>query len=71
MSSKDISKEIVKLLRRTKFPVTTRYISKRVKIGWSTAFVYCIRLKIEGKINGTKDENYQGNGEGRHWSYKR
>ena len=71
MTKVDISKEILKVLRKSKHPLTTCKIATMIGIAWSTAFIHCIRLKTEGKINGTLVDDYKCNGEGRLWSYRR
>ena len=54
---KNLNKEIIEILKKSKNPISTREISLKTDKAWHTVLTRCLRLQLEGKINGFKAGN--------------
>lgn len=52
-----IDKAIIKVLKESKNPVSTREIALRINKAWHTVNSHCLRLQVAGKIEEIKMSN--------------
>lgn len=50
MAKKEVGKAILKLLKSSPRPLSTREISETLKIAWHTTDRYCLKLQLEKKV---------------------
>ena len=48
----EIDQEILSTLKSSKNPVSTRDLSLKIKRAWYSVQTHCLKLKIDGKIDG-------------------
>ena len=46
-----ISKSILKLIRESSRPISTREIAQKTKVAWHTADRYCLKLQLARKVD--------------------
>jgi predicted transcriptional regulator len=51
MTKRGIDTQILKLIKASPRPVSTREISTKLKIAWHTADRYCLKLQIKHKVD--------------------
>lgn len=54
---KDIDFKIMDLIGKEVKPVSTRDLSLRTKLSWHTVINHCLRLQLEGRLDGYKIGN--------------
>ena len=54
MRGKEITKKILKFLKKQEWPATTEGIAKGVGVTWQTAQIHLHKLQIEGKVKYRK-----------------
>ena len=52
MVVRNLEKEILKLLRQSKTPISTTDISSNLNISWHSVQIRCLKLQMQNKING-------------------
>ncbi|MBL7160606.1 MAG: hypothetical protein ISS93_02005 [Candidatus Aenigmarchaeota archaeon] len=57
MGIETIDKEILKVLKQSSQPVSTREISLKTKRAWHTIDRHCLKLQIHGKVSGLRISN--------------
>ena len=55
--SASIRSKILKLITESENPVSTREIGLKINRAWHTIMTHCLKLQLEGKINGFKVGN--------------
>ncbi len=51
MKKRGIEEAVLKLIRSSPKPLSTREISLNLKLAWHTADRYCLKLQIQNKID--------------------
>ena len=54
---KKIEVDILKVLQESKIPVSTRDIGIKIGRAWHSVQNHCLRLQIQGKVNGYRISN--------------
>lgn len=54
---KKIELDILKVLQESKIPVSTRDIGIKIGRAWHSVQNHCMKLQLEGKINGYRISN--------------
>ena len=49
---KEIDQEILNTLKTAKNPISTRDLSIRIDRAWYSVQTHCLKLQLDGKING-------------------
>lgn len=55
--SKKIDSDILNILRNSDLPVSTRDLGIKIKRAWHSVNNHCLRLQLDGKIEGFKIGN--------------
>ena len=55
--SKKIDSDILNILRSSELPVSTRDLGIKIKRAWHSVNNHCLRLQLDGKIEGFKIGN--------------
>ena len=56
----DVDKSILNILKKSKDPLSTYQIAKKVKVTWPTAISHCYKLKSMGLIESKYEESKFG-----------
>ncbi len=51
-SSKKIDENIIKILKESENPISTREIALKIDRAWHTVINHCLRLQMANKIDG-------------------
>ncbi|MCK5281772.1 MAG: hypothetical protein KAK00_00010 [Nanoarchaeota archaeon] len=54
---KNLNTEIIKVLKKSKNPISTRELALSVSKAWHSVLTRCLRLQIDGKVTGFKAGN--------------
>ena len=54
---KKIEEDTIKVLHESKIPISTRDIALKIGRAWHSVQGHCLRLQIQGKINGYRISN--------------
>lgn len=54
---REIDNRILKVLRKSKRPVSTRELAIQIGVSWHPVRFHCLQLKIDGKIDGFRIGN--------------
>ncbi len=54
---KKIEEDILKSLHESKLPVSTRDLALKIKRAWHSVQGHCLRLQIDGKVEGYRISN--------------
>lgn len=57
MGSETIDRDILKILKQSPQPISTREISLKMGRTWHTVDRHCLKLQLAGKLNGFKISN--------------
>jgi len=57
MGPETINREILRVLKQSKQPVSTREISLKTKRAWHSVNAHCLKLQLQGKVNGFRISN--------------
>jgi len=54
MKKEKIREEVIKLLEKIDWPITTEEVAKQLEISWNTAQVHLLKLVAEGRVKYKK-----------------
>ena len=54
---KKIEKDIIKTLKKSEIPISTRDISLQINRAWHSVQNHCLQMQIKGEINGFRISN--------------
>jgi len=54
LCNSELQTQLLKLLKKTRIPVSIEYVARHLNVGWGTARAMLLELVVSGKVAGQK-----------------